>query len=81
VVRNFVPYAPAQTAKPIRRLVYSFTWGATTDLQVNTAGFATSGDYPGLAETTERSEEANQYQTIKSQTTLELQTDSLATAH
>lgn len=34
----------AQTVKPVRHLVYAFTWGATTDLEMNTAGFADDGD-------------------------------------
>ncbi|HVA32693.1 MAG TPA: hypothetical protein VNG31_01010 [Candidatus Baltobacteraceae bacterium] len=32
--------AGATVAKPLRRLVYNFTWGTTTDVQSQTAGFA-----------------------------------------
>jgi hypothetical protein len=44
---------------PPRHLVYSFTWGVTTDLQMHTSGFAddarnapTSGEPSGITETT-----------------------------
>jgi hypothetical protein len=36
--------ALAQAVKPVRHLVYAFTWGATTDLEMNTAGFGDDGD-------------------------------------
>jgi len=36
--------ALTQSVRPVRHLVYSFTWGATTDLEMHTAGFADNGD-------------------------------------
>ncbi len=37
----------AQAAKPVRHLVYAFTWGTTTDLQMQNSGMTESGGTAG----------------------------------
>lgn len=37
----------SQTAKPARHLVYTFTWGATTDLQMQSSGMTEGGGTAG----------------------------------
>jgi hypothetical protein len=40
-------YAVAQSAKPLRHLIYSFTWGTSTDLQMQNSGMTENGGTSG----------------------------------
>lgn len=42
--------SPAAAAKPLRHLVYGFTWGSTTDRTTNVSGFVQSGGMGGSME-------------------------------